>query len=519
MIPIKPLFKSIRKRVVFELLSVPIVILALSMYGCGPAAGYFNVLPNDTEPGNTIKTDSLPNGSIINISEYGLKQSHQIDQLEYDYPLNILLIKYSEGEDNNYLQMLDLNENKTLWKAKSNMSVSMLKKDNLLLKDPSTEKLYNATKGVFVRDIEKFLYLTDEGITLQLSPDKFARIDLQTGKIYWEGPGAEWEGYREVYIDGDWCYVVAEGLHGIKLDEGKKWEYLTATSFTNTGKEIARQVALSCLAGLTGGYNTSAYNPDVTMNMNSQPMIVGNDIFFAARDKIACLDRFSGKVIWESEIDPELESMHLYDVSDNEIALVGEGTKILNYILQKSDPPTIRLIQKKDGKITSLYTMDEDNVVQSFLSTDGNMFLLTPNQLLMFNMDLKLISAAETKFEYGDFINILSAADTIILRTSKGLLGLSRESFSEVFFRYCELPPVEANDQWRIPVLEKIKIKNQSMFADGYYFTPNENYGVSAFDMNNWQEVTKIPLLGKNMTILDGNYFDFLNNRVKIISF
>ena len=57
------------------------------------------------------------------------------------------------------------------------------------------------------------------------------------------------------------------------------------------------------------------------------------------------------------------------------------------------------------------------------------------------------------------------------------------------------------------------------MFADGYYFTPNENYGISAFDMNNWQEVTKIPLLGKNMTILDGNYFDFLNNRVKIISF
>ena len=63
----------------------------------------------------------------------------------------------------------------------------------------------------------------------------------------------------------------------------------TPTSYTNVEKEVAKQVALSCLAALAEGYSTSAYKPDVTMNMNSEPLILYNEIYFAARYKIVCL--------------------------------------------------------------------------------------------------------------------------------------------------------------------------------------------------------------------------------------
>ena len=68
------------------------------------------------------------------------------------------------------------------------------------------------------------------------------------------------------------------------------------------------------------------------MDMNSTPLVIGDDVYFAARDKVVCLDRLTGKLIWETNIDPELESMSLYEISDGEIALVGEGKKILSPI-------------------------------------------------------------------------------------------------------------------------------------------------------------------------------------------
>ena len=506
--------KKITAQNLSYLLFIPLVIL---IYGCGSSACYFNMVQNDKELEYYNRELTLPDRNIVHMSEYALPQPAEIKYVEYSDSSDVVLIKYKVGDEENIL-VYDLKANKTLWRAKSNMVVSFLRDNNIVLRDREYYKLYDTRSGQFVRDLEPGIYNINNNRTLILSHDKFARVDIRTGKIYWEGPGKSWVGYRQEYLDGDWCYVIAEGLHAIKIDEGTKWEYLTSTSFKNVGKEIGKHVALGVIAGLLGGHDNSKYNPDITMNMNSQPLVINNEIYFAARDKIVCLDKSSGRIIWENKIDPELESMELYDISDNTIALVGKGTKVLNYYQQKSDPPSIRLIQKKDGQITWLYKMDKDAIVQSFISTNDNLCLLTASQLLIFDKQLKVSGIFESKLEYGNFINILSSADTIILRTSKGVLGISKEKLNPVWFRYCELTPVNVQDEWARPIVQSNEIYDKSTMQNGLYFTPNENSGVTAYDMSSWNEITKIPLLGTNFKIINDHYIDFLNNKMKIIS-
>ena len=392
-------------KIIYRLLLV--FTLGFLVNSCGPSAGYFKLIGDSKELETINAEKSLPNGDSIQIVEYTLDKSAMVENVDYDESLEILLIKYTQNEEG-YMKQYDLSKNKTTWDANSNMSISILQNNNLILSDPKGEKLYDAQKGEFIRETEKYLYLLSDGRTLQLSPEVFAGLDVRTGKKYWEGTGAEWKGYREQYLDEEWCFVVAEGLHAIKIDDGRKWEYTTPTSYTNVGKEVAKQVALSCLAALAGGYSTSAYKPDITMNMNSEPLILDNEIYFAALDKIVCLDKASGKLIWESQIDPELEGMKLYNISETEIALLGTGTKILNFGMEKSNPPTIRIFKKKDGKVIALYALDKEAIAQSFSSTEEELFLLIPTELMIFNRDLKLIGVVETKKEYRNFLKIIS---------------------------------------------------------------------------------------------------------------
>ena len=105
-----------------------------------------------------------------------------------------------------------------------------------------------------------------------------------------------------------------------------------------------------------------------------------------------------------------------------------------------------------------------------------------------------------------------------MIQTSKGILVLSKKTFIEVWFRYCELASISANDEWRIPMQERFKLDGQALFSSDFYWTPNEKDGITAFDRKTWKEVIKVPMLGKNIKVVNGKYIDYSDNRIKIIS-
>ena len=54
--------------------------------------------------------------------------------------------------------------------------------------------------------------------------------------------------------------------------------------------------------------------------------------------------------------------MKLYNISETEIALLETGTKILNFGIEKSNPPTIIIFKKKDRKVIALYALDKEAI-------------------------------------------------------------------------------------------------------------------------------------------------------------
>jgi outer membrane protein assembly factor BamB len=491
-----------------------------SLIGCAPTAGTFNV-ESGSAPIEVSRADhKAPNGTLVNEDVVTLPAFSSVDMVDYDDSLKSLLIKYHSANDqtSNFL-VCDLKSGRSLWSAKSSMTFAVRRASDLVLSDPTGSKLYDAETGIFIRVIEPYLFLLEDGRTLQLSREKFAMLDIRTGKKQWELPGHEWTGRREEYSHGDWFYVVADGLHALNLPNGTKWEYITPTSFKNVGKEVAKQAALACLAAFAGGYNTAQYNPDITMNMNSVPVVGDSTVFFAARDKVMSLNKETGRANWVTEVDPELESMLLLPISDGELALVGTGSRIVNSRLDKSDPPTIRIIRKRDGKVTGLYKMDRWTLAQGFGWTADRLFLLTPTELLVFQKDLKLIGIAGSKGEYGTFTHLLALGDTIVLRASKGLVGLSKESLAEVWFSYCETAPVEVTSEWMKPYQERLQVGWQSLLKGGNYWTLNEQRELVLYELRSGKSVLKLGMYGKNMKKVTGmNFVDFENNKVKLVS-
>jgi hypothetical protein len=501
-----------------NLIILLIFILGLFYWGCGPSAGVFKITENNQNVEVvSSKVGSIPNQGTINETEYQLPKTSKVEQVAYDDSLKSILIKYSVGKEGGFL-FYNLENKKIAWTAKSDMSLSLMRSNDLLLRDPKGEKLYDAVSGDFIRNTEPYLYFLNSGKTLVLSPDSFALVDVRNGKRFWKQPGHEWTGVREVFENGEWVYVVAEGLHGLNLENGTKWEYLTSTYWKNVGKEVAKMAAVACISLGTVVPN---YMPDVTMNMNSDPLVVEDKIFFAARDKMVCLDKLTGKIIWEIKIEPELEEMSLYNVSENEIALVGVGYKTVNYAVRQSDPPTVRIIRKEDGKIIGLSSTGKSAIAQSFGWPKDKFILLTQNQLLTYNKDLKLMGIVEAKKEYGNFIGLLNTGDTLIVRTSKGIAAISSDSFTEVWFQYCEVTPPEGKfDESLRPYYERVKVNNLSLFKYDNYWTPNENNGYTAYDLKTGKETMKLELTGKHILRYGQKCIvDFNENKIKIVTF
>lgn len=512
-------YELIRKKI---LLVFAIVTICLFANACS-SAGYLKVIPNEENVKNTHKEYQLSNNKVIHETNYILPEKAIIKKVDYEDSQNSLYIEYSDNKGKKIL-VLDTKSDTTKWTSLSNMTEALINNEFLILYDKKyNRKIFDLSTGNLIRNnIESYIYTLNDGKALILSPKRYSLIEMQTGKTIWGVPGQEWVGNREEYYNDSTYYIIAEGIHALDLKKGKKWEYLISNSYKNVGKEIAIQAGLTCLAVLGGGHSYRTYKPDITMNMNSAPLFTDDELYFVAKNKIVCLEKLTGQVIWENTFEPELEAMNLYNVSEEEIALVGLGRKTVNNHYMLAEPPTIRLIEKSSGEITALYNLESAVVVQTFTSTNENFFLLTAENMYTFDRDLTLLSVIKSINKYGNFLSFLSVADTIVLRTSNGLLGLSKETFSETWFNTSVVPLQTSKEEWKIPILEKIVINNSSTVTSTlnnlYYWTLGSN-SIKVFGMKQWNEVLNVPIFGKNIKKYSNSHFtDFEGNRIKLIT-
>jgi outer membrane protein assembly factor BamB len=510
---------EVRMRILRTICGSAIVLAALALSGCGPSAGTFELSPNPAAfKRDSIAVQQVTDKAQVVTSTFSFSDESEIKQVDIHDSLSLALIRYEQSNGKSGFLLYDFEKDAPRWHAESDMTFEVMRNDDLLLRGPAGPRLYEAATGQFLRKAEPGLYLLEGKTSLIIRSDTFAVVNINTGQRIWNSPGCEWKGERQV-VRGDsvTLYVIAEGVHTLDIKNGRRWQYLTPTSWTNVGKELATTAAVACLSLGTVVKN---YNPDVTMHMNSLPLIDGDALFFAARDKMVRLDKRTGKEMWTTEIDPELEGMTLVNLSESEVLLVGMGVKIINNVRVMAAPPSLRVISKVTGKIRASHLMEDPAIVQDVRVVGQQIYLLTAAELIILNTDLKRLNVIATKAEYGSYSDLLSTAgDTLVLRSTKGIVALDGTSLKELWFQYSEVPPVLGVDEEIAPYYESARIAVTSFRHAGYYWTINESGGLNAYDLKNGERVLQTSLLSTRLVEFRNHRYavDFDKNRLKIL--
>ena len=506
-------------------------LLVLSLWGCGPS--FELCLESIPVKRDSTTTRNAGESVRVSSSDYTFSSDLEITNIEIHDSLALALISFHRSYGRSGHLMYDLDADSVRWCVQTGMSFEVMSYNNLVLKNEQGLQLFDALTGRFIRQAEPFLYFLDAKTTLMMRPDTFAVIDVLSGERSWRAKGHKWKGGMEVIRrDSVTLYVIAEGIHVLNLKIGKQWEYLTSTSSTNVGAGIMRGLMSSMIFGPGGG---SGYDPDVTTNMNSRPLFDGDDVYFAARDKIVRLDQGTGKVIWEVEIEPELKGMVLTELSATELLLMGSGTKMMsgppsffsplgaphNLAPVMHNPPVVRIISKATGTVRKSFEWNYPAIVHSIVVSGEKIYVITAAQVMVLDSNLKRLAGIIAKAEYGSFSSLLSlSGDTLILRSSKGIVALDAASNKEIWFRYSEVPPVLGVDPLVAPWYENVRIRFTSFWRAGYYWTVNENGGLSVFDLTQGKQLLAVPLLGKTLLRFRESFaVDFDKNHMRILRF
>ena len=182
----------------------------------------------------TVKRTSKDSTYILSGKKYRFPNT--VQEIQYKPSWQQLAVNFQTAKRKNAYAIYDIAAEKLNWTNKGNYQLTMLQSDVAIVSSTEKRLLVNAKSGLPIRWVapaEDFAVI-DDSITLNLTK-QFSKIDLKTGETQWSRPGANrFEGWITDELDGDWMYVMADGLHGFNLKTGSGWHQQVNTDYDAT---------------------------------------------------------------------------------------------------------------------------------------------------------------------------------------------------------------------------------------------------------------------------------------------
>lgn len=212
--------------------------------------------------------------------------------------------------------------------------------------------------------------------------DRIEAVDLKTGRNLWYRSKINSEyGWTDLFPIGDSSIMlVAAGLHTINLATGLGWDYNAVTGSYDYTNTILANTAGIVFGALTG-YYTTYYGHDVVTDVASNVIFDDqNQVFFASRDKLACLNGFDGSVLWNVEFPKRMTSKSSLFVRDSMVYMVNFGYAYLNGNRKDFGRPFIAAFNRYTG--TQAYLSEVSTKEARILD-----FLVSENEIVMLFKD------------------------------------------------------------------------------------------------------------------------------------
>lgn len=409
-----------------------LIALSVAICSIGFAFSQSNSLIDKYEniSGKNYLTDSI-------ITENEFVFANKINQSCIDSASNTLTIQLINQSKNskslNYtgnILQFDLNDDVIKWDKPINYQQSNFKQfGNLIIENTATQSnILNFDNGKVQFETQNTLYHVDPklkiGIGYKLnSSDKntVEAINLNTGEVCWKRKISHDFGWNDItYLNDSVILLISDGLHTINIKNGKGWDYEAVTGRNNYSSTIATNIVGFGLGLLTGTFVATAEHDEVC-DLVSNTLIDGENIFFASKDKISCLN-MDGSTKWENSSDRRSRSNSIIFIKDSVLYLLNKGTAFM-----------------EDRKI---------NYGKPFLAAYNK-----NNGNYLFNTTLK-----NQEF---DFVDFSTRKDTIILLSEKNASNYSLKTGKRIDFRFYD---VEKTGKFTGFVGSQIYIKTDSTF-------------------------------------------------------
>jgi len=463
------------------LLVFPILVLVFS--NCRPSLELQAVEDFPSVDVKTIQEVSEDATYILSGKKYRFPTN--VQEIQYTPQWQLLAVNLKTPKKKNGYAIYDVAAESLNWVNKGNYDLSLLQKDVALVSSPEKRILVNAQTGLPIRwvDREEDFAVIDDSVTLNLTK-QFSRINLKTGATKWSRPGAtRFEGWMSDELDGNWMYVIADGLHGFNLDTGSGWHRQAKTDYDAT--RGGRAVANGILIGLNilslsvgGGYidDFLYWDPKRAHNIHAKPKIEDKELYFADRKSIYYLEKITGKLLWETTVEEELGVSDLEILSSNKLLLYGKGYRYVDYALDKDKQANLYLLDKNNGRILAQKTLPKNEVIVNHAVNDEFIYTLTDKHIYRYDKYLERPERISLPTNYGAPLRVITWSSSqydanlvtdsphfpLVIRTMQGVVALHPITLEELWYKRLgnpmqDTPQIINSDRWQLPILMQDK--------------------------------------------------------------
>jgi hypothetical protein len=254
--------------------------------------------------------------------------------------------------------------------------------------------------------------------------NKLEGIDLTNGNILWTREINRTYGWNSLmYLDDSVLLIAASGLHSVNIKTGKGWDYETVTGEKDYTATIAANAAGAVLGVLTGTYAyTTGYN--VVRDVVSNVLIDSNYIYFASKEKIACLNK-KGIMVWNHDLPEKSVSKSTIFIKNELIFMINKGYAFMGYRQLDYGDAFIAAFDKYTGRQVYYQTINsKEEQINAFLTDHDSVFLVFKNRIakhsltdgsMLLSNSFPVENTGELKFFIGDQVYIKSDSDYVSL--------------------------------------------------------------------------------------------------------
>lgn len=298
-----------------------------------------------TEPIKVLNSEIVLNGNV-SATEYVFPKN--VFWSYYDTTKNLLTVLtrlVNKGEyaykNNGELLVYDLSENEIKWQMPfdfKKMSISQI--DSFLFVEKNFIKQQVNTSTGISKEWQSYynLRLINNEYKIGLFECCYNKdsnsltlmgISLESGKEIWKKKIYTKYGWNEIIKHDDSTYIFnLDGVRSINILNGKGWYYpgLVGDKSFKTAN-IANAIATSI--GLMTGIFVYTTGADVVYGLHSNIYIDSNAIYFAAKNKMYCIDT-KGHIKWEKDLPIDKMSHSLIFVNNSTLHLINLGVAYYN---------------------------------------------------------------------------------------------------------------------------------------------------------------------------------------------